>query len=149
MLEADKTTFSIDWLTHTFDLGEPYNVFQAGCGQTNKLGVLRLKTSLGLFAIKRSEQAVAKDLDWAFLLQNKISILVEWEVYILSNTVNDEPYVPSQKDLHPPNVIRCFNGNHVVVDWDDAGQNSPPNQSTFSPSKKIFLSLSIEIVFPF
>lgn len=225
MLEANNTKFSLDWLVHTFDLGEPYNIVQAGYGQTNKLGVLRLETSLGLFAIKRSEQApkpvalsieetayktgfplprpiwavdgklcasylneedtiwvrvyswvdgtpynwgfvseevakkvggllaaihalplsnselqnepyiplgrsgwqqlteqaIAKNLDWAFLLQNKISTLVEWEEYIISNTVNDEPFVPSQKDLHPPNIIRCCNGNHVVVDWDDAG----------------------------
>lgn len=225
MLKAKNTKFSIDWLTHTFNLGEPHNVFQAGCGQTNELGVLRLKTSLGAFAIKRSEQApkqvalsieetayktglplprpvcatngkpyasysngedliwvrvypwvegmpydwgfiseevsrkvggllaaihalplsnlelqiepytplkrsgwqhlteqaIAKNLNWAFLLQNKISILVEWEDYIISNTVSDEPFVPSQKDLHPPNVIRCCNGNHVIIDWDDAG----------------------------
>ena len=46
---------------------------------------------------------------------------MEWEEYIVSNTVDDEPVVPSHKDLHPPNVIRRCNGNLVVLDWDDAG----------------------------
>lgn len=224
-LGADDPEFSIDWLAHTFDLGQPHSIVQAGRGQTNRLGVLRLETSIGLFAIKRfdqapkkvalsieeaahktgfpmpqpiwaingkpyatysnkgnkvwvrvyswvegtpydwgfvseevaarmggllaaihalpvpkselqdepwmplgrsgweqlTEQAIVKGIDWAFLLRDKIPILVEWEEYILSNMVSDEPVVPSQKDLHPPNVIRCCDGNHVVVDWDEAG----------------------------
>jgi aminoglycoside phosphotransferase (APT) family kinase protein len=225
MLWADNIEFSIDWLTHTFDLGQPYSIVQAGRGQTNRLGVLRLETSIGSFAIKQFEQApkqiallieeaahktgfpmpqprraidgkpygiytkganniwvrvyswvegtpydwgfvspevstqigkllarihalpvssselqdepwmplglfgweqlaqtaMARGMDWALSLQNKIPILVEWKEYIVSNTVTDEPVVPSQRDLHPPNVIRCFDGNHVVVDWDAAG----------------------------
>ena len=225
MLWADPTEFSIDWLAHTFDLGQPHSAIQAGRGQTNRLGVLRLETSKGSFAVKRFEiapkpvallieetayktgfpmpqpiwardgqpyatylnagntvwvrvyswvegtpydwgfvspevstqigrllaalhalplpdselqdeswmplgrssweqlaqRATAKGMDWALSLQSKISILVEWEEYVLSSTVSDEPVVPSQRDLHPPNVIRCFDGSHVVVDWDAAG----------------------------
>lgn len=224
-LEAEQSDFSLDWLAQTFNLGQFYSIVPAGRGQTNRLGVLRLETSIGSFAIKRFEQApkptsllieeaayrtsfpmpkpiwaidgklyatclnergtvwvrvyawvegtpydwgyvspevstqmggllaaihalpvptsqlqdepwmplgwsgweqltdqaTAKGRDWSHSLRNKISILVEWEEYVLASTVSDEPLVPSQRDLHPPNVIRCIDGSHVVVDWDAAG----------------------------
>ena len=40
---------------------------------------------------------------------------------MLVYTVSDEPVVPSQRDLHPPNIMQCVDGSHVVVDWDAAG----------------------------
>lgn len=216
---------ALDWLAQTFDLGRPYTTRLAGAGQTNPLGVLRLDTSRGCFAIKRLERApshaalriesvahqtgfplprpipttdgtlYATDfhdqrrvwvrayawvegapyewgfvnpkvsakvgrllamlhalpvpeaelredpwrpleqhgwqqlaqrgaemkLPWADTLQSKVSRLVEWEAHVRSHMVNDEPVVPSQRDLHPPNIIRCGDGNHVLIDWDGAG----------------------------
>jgi hypothetical protein len=40
---------------------------------------------------------------------------------VLASTVRDEPVVPSQRDLYPPNVMPCVDGSHLVVDWDAAG----------------------------
>jgi thiamine kinase-like enzyme len=222
---ADHPEFSVEWLAHAFGLGRPRVVVHAGCGQTNPLGVLRLETSQGVFAVKRFEheprrvalaiesaayaagfpmpqplrtregklyvaylhagspvwtrvyawvegsaydwgavdpklshqigrllaalhalpvpaetlqedpwmplgrsgweqlaaQAIAKGVAWAQTLREKIPALVEWEEHVRMCTVSDEQLVPSQRDLHPPNILRCVDGRHVVVDWDTAG----------------------------
>jgi hypothetical protein len=70
---------------------------------------------------KLAEQAMAKEVEWAHLLLEKIDALVAWEEFIQAHSVSDEPLVPSQRDLHPPNVIRRTSGGHAVVDWDAAG----------------------------
>lgn len=225
MPRIDHLGFSIEWLTHAFDLGRPGVAIRAGCGQTNSLGVLRLETSQGVFAVKRFEheprraalvietaayeagfpmpqpirtrdgkpytvylhagspvwvrvygwvdgsaydwgivdpklsylmgrllaglhtlsvpkeglqedpwmplgwsgwehlttQAVAKGVTWAQTLREQLPALVAWEDHVLACTVDDEPVVPSQRDLHPPNVIHGMDGCHMVVDWDAAG----------------------------
>lgn len=225
MPRIDHLEFSLEWLTHVFGLGQPRVAVHAGCGQKNPLGVLRLETSQGVFAVKRFEQeprrvalaiefaaheagfpmpqplrtregkpaavylyagspvwvrvyswvegsaydwgivdpelsyhigrllaalhtlpvpgevlqddlwmplgwsgweqlatqAAAKGVTWAQTLQQKLPVLVAWEDHVLSHTVSDEPVVPSQRDLHPPNVMQCVDGSHVVVDWDAAG----------------------------
>ena len=66
-------------------------------------------------------QATAKGVAWAQTLREKLPALVAWEDHVLACTVSDEPVVPSQRDLHPPNVMQCVDGSHVVVDWDAAG----------------------------
>ncbi len=71
--------------------------------------------------LKLAEQAAARSFQWASLLRQKIDALVAWEETIQTYTVDDEPLAPSQRDLHPPNVIRCVSGEHSVVDWDAAG----------------------------
>jgi hypothetical protein len=225
MPRTDHPEFSVEWLARAFGLERPRTVVHAGCGQKNPLGVLRLETSQGAFAVKRFEheprrvalaiesaayaagfpmpqplrtidgklyvayrhtgspvwtrvyawvegsaydwgavdprlshqmgkllaalhalpvpaealqedpwrplgwsgweqltaQAMAKGVAWAQTLREKIPALVEWEEHVLACTVSDEQLVPSQRDLHPPNIIRCVDGRHVVVDWDAAG----------------------------
>jgi aminoglycoside phosphotransferase (APT) family kinase protein len=66
-------------------------------------------------------QAEDSRVEWAPLLAEKVSALVAWEDFIQAHMVHDEPPAPSQRDLHPPNVIRCATGGHAVVDWDAAG----------------------------
>lgn len=223
--QRDHPELSLKWLTHAFGLGQPYLAIHAGRGQHNPLGVLRLETSKGVFAVKRCDheprrvaltiesaayaagfpmpqpltttdrkpyamythtgrsiwvqvsswvagsayawgvvdpqlsyhigrllaalhalpvpteslqeepwqplgwagwahyaaQATAQGAAWAQALWQKLPALVEWEDYVLSCTASDEPLVPSQRDLHPPNVMQCSDGKHVVVDWDAAG----------------------------
>ena len=225
MRKIDHPEFAVEWLTHAFGLGRPRRAVHAGRGQKNPLGVLRLETSKGCFAVKRFEhepsrvalaiesaayaagfpmpqplattdrepytmylhagspvwvrvyswvegspydwgvvdpqlsyhmgrllaalhalpvpaevlqedpwlplgwsgweqlaaQATAQGVAWGQTLRQKIPALVEWEDHVLSCTVSDEPLVPSQRDLHPPNVMQCVDGNPVVVDWDAAG----------------------------
>ena len=225
MQRIDHPEFSIEWLAHAFDLGQPHVAVYAGCGQKNPLGVLRLQTSRGCFAVKRfehaprcgalaiesaayaagfpmpqpfrttdgklyitywhqgspvwvrvyawvegsaydwgavdpklshhiggllaalhalpvpaealqedpwmplgwsgweqlTEHATAQGVAWAPTLRQKLPTLVAWEEHVLVYTVSDEPVVPSQRDLHPPNVMQCVDGSHVVVDWDAAG----------------------------
>lgn len=225
MPRIDHPEFSLERVAHAFGLGRPRMAVYAGCGQKNPLGVLRLETSQGVFAIKRFEhepsrvalvvesaayeagfpmpqplrtidgkpyvaylhtenpvwtrvyawvegtaydwgavdaklsyqmggllaalhvlpvpaealqedpwmplrwsgweqlaaQATAQEVAWAQTLRQKLPLLVAWEDHVLASTVSDEPGVPSQRDLHPPNVMRCVDGSHVVVDWDAAG----------------------------
>src|SRR4029453_10051696 len=45
--------FSLEWVAHAFDVGRPHGAVYAGCGRKNPLGVLRLQTSQGCFAVKR------------------------------------------------------------------------------------------------
>ncbi|MCL5997532.1 MAG: phosphotransferase [Chloroflexi bacterium] len=70
-------------------------------------------------------QAGLRRLSWAPTLQDKLPALARWEEHVLACTTSDEPSVPSQRDLHPPNIIRSKAnsqaGRHVVVDWDAAG----------------------------
>jgi Phosphotransferase enzyme family len=68
-----------------------------------------------------AQKADTKELTWAPLLKEKIHALVELENFVQVGTTKDEPSVPSQRDLHPPNVIRRPDGSHVIVDWDAAG----------------------------
>lgn len=223
--KTDHPEFSIEWLAQVFGLGRPHVAVHAGCGQKNPLGVLRLETSQGVFAVKRFEdeprqvalaiestayaagfpmpqplrtregkpyavyrhagspvwvrvyswvegaaydwgivdpqlsshiggllaalhalpvpgevlqddpwmplgwsgweqfaaQATAKGAVWAQTLRQKLPALVAWEDHVLAYTVRDEPVVPSQRDLHPPNIMQCVDGSQVVVDWDAAG----------------------------
>src|SRR5262245_60176558 len=44
---------SVDWLARRFDLGRIRTVGHAGSGQKNRLGVLRLDTAAGAFAVKQ------------------------------------------------------------------------------------------------
>ena len=55
MRRIDPPEFSVEWLAHVFDLGRPRVAVHTGCGQKNPLGVLRLETSQGVFAVKRFE----------------------------------------------------------------------------------------------
>ena len=225
MSRTDYPEFSIAWLANAFGLGQPDTAVHAGRGQTNSLGVLRLETSHGVFAVKRFEdqprqtallietaaykagfpmpkpfwtidgepyavclyagrpiwvrvyswvdgsaydwgivdaklsyrigrllselhglpvprevlqddpwqplgqpgwerlsvQAEAKGVAWSRNLREKLPELVGWEDHVLACTADDEPVVPSQRDLHPPNVMRCADGRHAVLDWDAAG----------------------------
>jgi Phosphotransferase enzyme family len=225
MPRIDHPEFSVEWLAHAFGLGRPHVAVHAGCGQKNPLGVLRLETSQGGFAVKRFEheprrvalviesaayeasfpmpqplrtidgkpyvaylhagnpvwtrvyawversaydwgavdpqlshqiggllaalhalpvpaealqedpwlplgcsgweqlaaQATATGVAWAQTLRQQLPALVAWEDHVRAYTVSDEPVVPSQRDLHPPNVVQCVDGSHVVVDWDAAG----------------------------
>ena len=65
--------------------------------------------------------AIAQGVAWAPTLRQQLPTLIAWEEHVLVSTVSDEPVVPSQRDLHPPNVMQCVDGSHVVVDWDAAG----------------------------
>jgi Ser/Thr protein kinase RdoA (MazF antagonist) len=225
MPRTDHLEFSLDWLTRAFGMGRPRMAIHAGSGQKNALGVLRLETSQGVFAVKRFEQeptrvalaiefaayeagfpmpqprqtsegkpyvtylhagspvwvrvyswvdgsvydwgivdpklsyrigrllaalhrlpvpgdvlqddpriplgwsgweqlaaqAAAKGVAWAQALRQKLPALVAWEDHVRTYTVSDEPVVPSQRDLHPPNIMQCVDGSQVVVDWDAAG----------------------------
>ena len=225
MHRTDHPEFSVEWLAHAFVLGQPRIAVHAGCGQKNPLGVLRLETSQGCFAVKRFEHepaqgalaieftayaagfpmprplrtpdgkpyvtylhagnpvwvrvyswvegtvydwgtvdpkisyqmggllaalhvlpvpaealqedpwmplrwsgweqlaalAAAKGVAWAQTLRQRLPVLVAWENHVLAYTVSDEPVVPSQRDLHPPNVMQCVDGSLMVVDWDAAG----------------------------
>src|SRR5262245_65158761 len=56
MQTIDHPEFSVEWLARVFDLGRPRVAVHAGCGQKNPLGVLRLETTKGCFAVKRFEQ---------------------------------------------------------------------------------------------
>ena len=47
---------SADWLGLHFDLGRIRAIVHAGSGQKNPLGVLRLETSAGSFAVKRFDE---------------------------------------------------------------------------------------------
>jgi aminoglycoside phosphotransferase (APT) family kinase protein len=58
---------------------------------------------------------------WAQVLREKIPALVAWEEHVIAFAACDEPLVPSQRDLHPPNVIRRSDGSQAVIDWDAAG----------------------------
>jgi hypothetical protein len=49
-------SFTLDWLTRTFVLGRPISSTVAAYGQTNPLGVLRVHTEHGYFAIKQYGQ---------------------------------------------------------------------------------------------
>jgi hypothetical protein len=220
-VRSDHAEFGVEWVTDTFGLGRPVAARLAGRGQRNPLGVLRLETSTGVFAIKRFRDeprpfalaiesaahaagfpmprpvgppyavchqdgravwvrvyswvdgsayewgvvdvrlsarvggllaalhalpvapvALAEEpwrplggatwaalaaaagrrrLGWASTLHSMLSVLVQWEDRVLAWTACDEPLVPSQRDLHPPNLIACPYGRQVVVDWDAAG----------------------------
>jgi hypothetical protein len=65
--------------------------------------------------------ATAQGIAWAPTLQQKIPTLIAWEKHVQACTVSDEPVVPSQRDLHPPNILQCVDGSHRVIDWDAAG----------------------------
>lgn len=45
--------YSTDWVAHAFGLGRPSAAVPGGRGQKNSLGVLRLESSKGRFAVKR------------------------------------------------------------------------------------------------
>ena len=68
-----------------------------------------------------AHRATDSDVPWAGLLREKLPDVIEWEEHILSHTVTDEPFAPSQRDLHPPNIIRPPDGALALVDWDAAG----------------------------
>jgi Ser/Thr protein kinase RdoA (MazF antagonist) len=68
-----------------------------------------------------AERGDALRLPWARLLRDKVPALVAWEEHIQQHTPKDAPKVPSQRDLHPPNVMRQCTGRHVLVDWEGAG----------------------------
>jgi Phosphotransferase enzyme family len=225
MRRTDHPEWSVEWLAHVFDLGRPRAVVPAGCGQKNSLGVLRLETVKGCFAVKRlaheprqvalaiesaayatefpmpqplrttdgqpsvrclherspvwvrvsawvegaayawgtvdprlshhlggllaalhalpvpaealheapwrplgrsgweqlAAYATAKGVAWAPTLWQKLPALVAWEDHVRRYTVSDEPVVPSQRDLHPPNVLQGVDGRQRVVDWEAAG----------------------------
>jgi Ser/Thr protein kinase RdoA (MazF antagonist) len=55
MPRIDHPECSVEWLAQVFDIGRPRVAVHAGCGQKNPLGVLRLETSQGCFAVKRFE----------------------------------------------------------------------------------------------
>jgi hypothetical protein len=55
MPRIDHLECSVEWLAQGFDIGRPRVAVHAGCGQKNPLGVLRLETSQGCFAVKRFE----------------------------------------------------------------------------------------------
>jgi len=227
-----------EWLTHTFDLGQVQGLTVAGVGQVNPLGVLRLETSKGRYAIKQMDRepkrlalriesiafesgfpmsepiltrtaqryavlphqhrpiwvrayrwvdgtpyawghvstgastevgrllallhalpvpmgelrddvpwsALGSDgwaelasrglqlgLPWGPVLRDRVATLTSLEAHILHHFVTDEPMVPSQRDLHPPNVIRGPEGRHRLVDWDAAGPvNAREEVATFA-----------------
>ena len=74
----------------------------------------------GTRRVRRSSGS-ARGVSWAQTLRRKIPALVTWGEHVRACTVSDEPLVPSQRDLHPPNVMRRLDGSHVVVDRDAAG----------------------------
>ena len=53
MPRSEHPAFSVEWLAHVFDLGRPRVAVHAGGGQKHPLGVLRLETAQGCFAVKR------------------------------------------------------------------------------------------------
>ena len=57
MHRIDHPGVALEWVAHAFDLRRPHGTVYAGCGQKNPLGVLRLQTSQGCFAVKRFAHA--------------------------------------------------------------------------------------------
>ena len=68
-----------------------------------------------------TERARARQLPWADELHRAMPILLKLEAYLVENTSNEEAPVPSQRDLHPPNIVRTPDSALFVVDWDSAG----------------------------
>jgi Ser/Thr protein kinase RdoA (MazF antagonist) len=71
--------------------------------------------------ISLADRGDALQLPWTHLLRDKIPALVAWEEHIQLHALADAPKVPSQRDLHPPNVMRQRDDRHVLVDWEGAG----------------------------
>ncbi len=71
--------------------------------------------------LRLAANADARGMGWANALREKIPLLITWEEHVSACAVDDEALVPSQRDLHPPNVIEGGDGRLVVVDWDAAG----------------------------
>ncbi|HEY3289191.1 MAG TPA: phosphotransferase, partial [Anaerolineae bacterium] len=67
------------------------------------------------------DEARARKRSWSELLSEKIPALLAWEKFVERYAVDDEPLAPSQRDLHPPNIIADSSGGYLVIDWDSAG----------------------------
>jgi len=76
-------------------------------------------TETGWFDL--ADRARGRRLPWADDLLRAMPVLLEQEAYLVKNTSDDEAVVPSQRDLHPPNIVRTPDSALFVVDWDSAG----------------------------
>lgn len=68
-----------------------------------------------------AESASARRMLWAEALHRAIPVLIGQEAYLIKNSSKDEVAVPSQRDLHPPNIVRTPASAFFVIDWDSAG----------------------------
>jgi hypothetical protein len=71
--------------------------------------------------------AIAQKRSWAALLEEKVPFLVDAERY-LERAVSQKRS-PSQRDYHPPNVIKSPHGGRVLIDWDGAGPAFARNEA--------------------
>ena len=68
-----------------------------------------------------AECAKARRVSWAEELHRAMPLLLSQEAYLVENSSKEEAAVPSQRDLHPPNIVRTPASAYFVVDWDSAG----------------------------
>ena len=68
-----------------------------------------------------AKRALARGLPWADALGAAVPRLLDQEAYLMRHGPEVAATVPSQRDLHPPNVVRTPAGALYVVDWDSAG----------------------------
>lgn len=68
-----------------------------------------------------AECASARRVPWAAALRRAIPLLLSQEAYLARNSPKEEAAVPSQRDLHPPNIVRTPAAAFFVLDWDSAG----------------------------
>jgi hypothetical protein len=97
MSESKPARYSIRWVARTFGLGQPGPAVPAGRGQKNPLGVLRMESSSGRFAVKRFTEE-----------PGPAALAVEFAAYASGfpmptpvRTTGDEPYAVCSYDGSP------------------------------------------------
>ena len=113
MPRRDHLELSVEWVAHAFGLGRPHMAAHAGGGQNNPLGVLRLETSQGVFAIKRCAHE-----------PRRVALVIESAAYAAGfpmpqprRTRDEQPYVVSLHAGHPvwTRVYAWVEG--IAYDW--------------------------------
>lgn len=72
-----------------------------------------------------TELADRKRAPWAEQLRLALPALEQRCRWLSSLSPPTEPYAPSQRDLHPPNVVKGTDARFYIVDWDAAGPARP------------------------
>jgi Ser/Thr protein kinase RdoA (MazF antagonist) len=70
--------------------------------------------------LRIADEAEAVSMPWAVLLRRRLPVIRNRLNFIHQHDA-PAPRVLSQRDLHPPNVLRQRNGALVLLDWDAAG----------------------------
>lgn len=97
MSESKPARYSIERVARTFGLGQPGTAVPAGRGQKNPLGVLRLESSSGCFAVKRFTEEPRP----AALAVESAAYASGFPMPTPVRTTGDEPYAVCSHDGSP------------------------------------------------